>query len=169
MSKKWQRNKAWEDANLTGAWIPLRLVLRAFSSIPLAVVLLLFVSLYATLASVPVGMLARIPTLLIVSTMYLALLGIPMFLWFVIVRKALSDQSRAARFIVSFVVVIAMGIGLTMLWTSMIWPNLKYHTSDGSGFMLFRSVVEEYKSTTVRRLPILEMTELEFYAWWPMR
>ena len=169
MSKKWQRNKAWEDANLTGAWVPLRLVLRAFSSIPLAVVLLLFVSLYATLASVPVGMLARIPTLLIVSTMYLALLGIPMFFWFIIVRKALSDQSRAARFIVSFVVVIAMGIGLTMLWTSMIWPNLKYHTSDGSGFMLFRSVVEEYKSTTVRRLPILEMTELEFYAWWPMR
>lgn len=169
MSKKWQRNKAWEDANLTGAWTPFRLVLRAFSSIPLAVVLLLFVSLYATLASIPVGLLARIPTLVIVSALYLILLGVPVFVWLFIARKTMGDQSRALRFFVSFLVVIAMGVGVTLLWRSAIWPSLKYHTSDGSGFMLFRSIVEEYKSTTVRRLPMLEMTELEFYAWWPMR
>ncbi len=169
MSKKWHRNKAWEDANLTGAWTPLRLVLRAFSSIPLAVVLLLFVSLYATLASVPVGMIARIPTLLIVSGMYLILLGVPIMITLYIVRKGMGDQHKGLRFIVMFLVVITMGLGLTLLWRSAIWPNLKYHTSDGSGFMLFRSIVEEYKSTTVRRLPMLEMTELEFYAWWPMR
>ena len=169
MSKKWQRNKAWEDANLTGAWTPFRLVLRAFSSIPLAVVLLLFVSLYATLASIPVGLLARIPTLVIVSALYLILLGVPVLVWLFIARKTMGDQSRALRFFVSFMVVIAMGVGVSLLWRSAIWPSLKYHTSDGSGFMLFRSIVEEYKSTTVRRLPMLEMTELEFYAWWPMR
>jgi hypothetical protein len=169
MSKKWQRNKAWEDANLTGAWTPLRLVLRAFSSIPLAVVLLLFVSIYATLASIPIGMLARIPTLLIVLAMYVALLGMPMLLWVVLVRKTMGDVSRATRFILSFVVILALGVGLSVLWVNAIWPSLKYHTSDGSGFMLFASFVEQYKSTTVRRLPLLEMTELEFYAWWPMR
>ena len=63
MSKKWQQNKAWEDANLVGVLTPVRLLLRMFSSIPTAVVLLLFISLYATLASIPVGMIARIPTL----------------------------------------------------------------------------------------------------------
>jgi hypothetical protein len=169
MSKKWQRNKAWEDANLTGAWTPLRLVLRAFSSIPLAVVLLLFVSLYAVLASIPIGMLARIPTLLIVLGLYVALLAIPMLLWALLVRRTMGDLSKATRFIMSFVVMLAMGVGLSVLWVNAIWPNLKYHTSDGSGFMLFTSFVEQYKSTTVRRLPMLEMTELEFYAWWPMR
>ncbi|MHA7813740.1 MAG: hypothetical protein ACX94C_10155 [Phycisphaerales bacterium] len=169
MSKKWQRNKAWEDANLTGAWTPLRLVLRAFSSIPLAVVLLLFVSLYATLASVPVGMIARIPTLLIVSGMYLALIGLPMLLALWFIRTSLRERPAPLRFLLMFVSVVVLGIGLTLVWRAGIWPQLKYHTTDGSGFMLFSDFVEKYKSTTVRRLPILEMTELEFYAWWPMR
>lgn len=169
MSKKWQRNKAWEDANLTGAWTPFRILLRAFSSIPLAVVLLLFVSLFATLASVPIGLLARIPTLLIIAAMYAALIGVPALVWVLIVRKGLGDQSRGARFIVSFAGIVTLGVVLSLLWSSSIYPLLKYHTSDGSGFMLFRTFVEEYKSTTVRRLPALEMTELQFYAWWPMR
>lgn len=169
MSKKWQRNKAWEDANLTGAWTPLRLLLRAFSSIPLAVVLLLFVSLYATLASVPIGMIARIPTLLIVCAIYLLMIGLPIVLAIWCIRASMRDRSAPLRFITMFFVVLILGVGITLIWSAGVWPHLKYHTSDGSGFMLFSDFVETYKSTTVRRLPMLEMTELEFYAWWPMR
>ena len=151
MSKKWQRNKAWEDANLTGAWTPLRLVLRACSSIPLAVVLLLFVSLYATLASVPIGMIARIPTLLIVCAMYLAMIGLPILLAIWFVRASMRDRSAPLRFVTMFLMVLILGVGITLIWRAGVWPHLKYHTSDGSGFMLFSEFVETYKSTTVRR------------------
>lgn len=169
MSKKWQQNKAWEDANLIGVLTPVRLLLRMFSSIPTAVVLLLFVSLYATLASVPVGMIARIPTLLIDSALYLALLAIPILPVLYFVRKGMLQSSPPARFLVMFIITMVMMVALTLLWRTAIWPSLKYHTSDGSGFMLFRDFVEQYKSTTVRRMPYLEMTETQFYAWWPMR
>ena len=169
MSKKWQRNKAWEDANLTGALTPVRVVLRIFSSIPTAVVLLLFVSLYATLASVPVGMIARIPTLLIDTAFYLLLLAIPILPALYFTRKAMLTKPAPMRFLVMFLITVLLAIGVTVIWRMGIWPSLKYHTSDGSGFMLFRGFVEKYKSTTMRRLPFMEMTELEFYAWWPMR
>lgn len=169
MSKKWQRNKAWEDANLTGALTPLRVVLRIFSTIPTAIVLLLFVSVYATLASIPVGMIARIPTLLIVSAMYLALLAIPILPSLYITRRVMIEKSAPVRFLAMFVLTVGLGIGMTLVWRAGIWPSLKYHTSDGSGFMLFQDVVEKYKSTTIRRMPFLEMTETQFYAWWPMR
>ncbi len=169
MSKKWQRNKAWEDANLVGALTPVRIVLRVFSSIPTAVVLLLFVSIYATLASIPVGMIARIPTLLIETAMYFALLAIPILPALVITRKSMATTSAPKRFLAMFFITIGLGVGMTVFWRLAIWPSLKYHTSDGSGFMLFRDFVEQYKSTTVRRMPYLEMTETQFYAWWPMR
>lgn len=169
MSKKWQRNKAWEDANLVGAFTPVRIVLRIFSSIPTAIVLLLFVSLYATLASIPVGMIARIPTLLIESALFLVLLAVPILPALYLTRKALIEKPPAMRFIVMFFITIALGGAMTVFWRVGIWPSLKYHTSDGSGFMLFSDFVEKYKSTTIRRLPMLEMTETQFYAWWPMR
>jgi hypothetical protein len=56
MSAKWVRSKAWDDKHLAGWLWPAKAVLRAFSSIPLAVVLLTFVALYAVLASVPIGL-----------------------------------------------------------------------------------------------------------------
>lgn len=169
MSKKWQQNKAWEDANLVGVWTPVRLVLRIFSSIPTAIVLLLFVSLYATLASIPVGMIARIPTLLIETAMYLVLLGVPILPALYFIRKAMIERPAALRFIVMFMITVVLGVAMTIVWRVGIWPSLKYHTSDGSGFMLFSDFVEKYKSTTIRRMPMLEMTETQFYAWWPMR
>lgn len=169
MSKKWQRNKAWEDANLVGALTPIRIVLRIFSSIPTAIVLLLFVSLYATLASIPVGMIARIPTLLIETAMFLILIALPTLPALYFTRKALIEKPAALRFIVMFFMAIALSVAMIVVWRVGIWPSLKYHTSDNSGFMLFSDFVEKYKSTTMRRLPFMEMTELEFYAWWPMR
>lgn len=169
MSKKWQRNKAWEDQHLVGPLAPIRIVLRTFSSIPLAVVLLLLISAYATLASVPVGLLARIPTLLIDAALYVALLAVPILPTLYLTRRALKDKNAPARFLAMFAVVVLLGAGMTLVWAQLIWPHLKYHTSDGSGFMLFRGVVEGYRSTTLRRLPGLEMTEPQFYAWWPLR
>ena len=62
MSHKWRRNKKWEDEHLTGPLTPIRVVLRLFETIPLAIVLLVFISLYATLASVPIGMIGRTRT-----------------------------------------------------------------------------------------------------------
>lgn len=168
MSKKWQRNKAWEDENLVGPMVPVRIILRVFSSIPLAVVLLLFVSLYATMASIPVGMIARIPTLLIVSALYLALLAIFILPALYFTRKALVNKAPPVRFLAMFVTVLVLGVALSLLWRVGIWPSLKYH-DDGSGFMLMSGIVEKYKSTTIRRLPAFEMTETQFYAWWPMR
>ena len=169
MSKKWQRNKAWEDANLVGSLTPIRVILRVFSSVPTAIVLLLFVSIYAMLASIPVGMIARIPTLLVVTAMYLILLAVPILPALYITRKGMQRTRAPLRFLMMFLVTVGLGIGMTLLWRIGIWPALKYHTSDGSGFMLFREFVEKYKSTTIRRMPMLEMTETQFYAWWPMR
>ena len=62
LSAKWRRVQAWDRENLTGPLTPVRYVLHALSSITLAAILLVGVALYAVLASVPVGLLALIPT-----------------------------------------------------------------------------------------------------------
>ena len=56
MSQKWRRSQAWDDAFFPPWAFPAKFVLRAFSSIWLAVILLSFVAMYGALASVPVGM-----------------------------------------------------------------------------------------------------------------
>ena len=59
MSAKWIRSKQWDDEHIPGwAW-PVRFVLRAFSSITLAVTLLGCVVVYAILASIPIGLMSR--------------------------------------------------------------------------------------------------------------
>jgi hypothetical protein len=35
--------------------------------------------------------------------------------------------------------------------------------------MLFADFIRDYKAVTLRRLPGIEMSELEFYSWWPLR
>jgi len=169
MSKKWQRNKAWENENLVGALTPIRLVLRTFSSIPTAIVLLLFVAMYATLASVPIGMIAKIPTVLIDLLTLVGLIAITVLPSIYVVRKILSSSSPGARFVALFATTILVGGLAVLFWTYMIWPKLQYNIDSGTGFRLFPEFVEQYKSTTIRRLPGFEMTETQFYAWWPMR
>lgn len=168
MSKKWQRNKAWENEHLVGRLTPIRVVLRVFSSIPTAIVLLLFVAFYAMLASVPIGMLARVPTLLIDAALFVVLLAVPVLPALYFARKALVKRSGPVRFLALFGIIVLLCAAMTMLWVTIVWPRLSYST-DGSGFMLFRGFVERYKSTTLRRLPGFELTETQFYAWWPMR
>ncbi|MDF1809553.1 MAG: hypothetical protein P1U42_07655 [Phycisphaerales bacterium] len=169
MSKKWQRNKAWENENLVGPLMPIRLILRIFSSIPTAIVLLLFVSLYATLASIPIGMIAKIPTVIIDLFTLVGLIAITVLPAMFVIRKSMSSSAPGARFIALFATIVIVGGLTSVFWTFIIWPKLQYNIDTGTGFRLFPEFVEQYKSTTIRRLPGFEMTETQFYAWWPMR
>jgi hypothetical protein len=169
MSKKWQRNKAWENENLVGPLTPVRIVLRIFTSIPTAIFLLLFVALYATLASIPIGLIARLPTFLIVVASLVALNAIIVLPGIYTIRKVMIESSTTGRFLSLFIfTMISAGI-CSYLWATQLLPHMRYSVTTGEGFRLFAGFVEEYKSTTLRRLPGFEMTETQFYAWWPMR
>ncbi len=164
MSAKWRRNLARDDEVFPPwAW-PAKFVLRAFSSIPLAVVLLSLVVVYATLASVPIGLLAQIPTYLVVLASLVACSILPGALVAWAVRGNGAGTPRLA---------IAGGVLITLLgagaWYAFLYPLLKYDWGTGEGLMLFTGFCEEYAGTTLRRLPALEMSEIEFYSWWPMR
>lgn len=169
MSRKWQRNKAWEDTHLTGALTPVRWVLRVFSSIPLAVVMLTFISIFCALASVPVGLLAAIPTWAIIASSVVLAGLVPAVLAVVFVRWVVPRESRGARFSLSLLAGLGLATAGVGAWARFAWPAMHYDPATGEGLLLFRSFIAEYQSVTVRRLPWLEMTETQFYAWWPMR
>lgn len=169
MSAKGRRNRQWEDEHLTGWLTPGRLLLRLFSSIPLAIVLLVYIALHATVASVPVGMLARIPTLMVYAASLLLMLAIAIGTGIVLVRAMTKNASRAARFLALFLTVIAIGAGVVVFWKATLWPVMRYTSETDTGLLLFKHFVHEYRSTTLRRMPGFEMTEPAFYAWWPLR
>lgn len=168
MSQKWQRSRAWDDQHLRSpALRPVKFIFRAFSSITLAVTLLSFVAFYAVVASIPIGLLAVIPTWLI----YSASLLVPMALVWTLLVLVLSrvGLSRPVRFAAGLVGVIASGVVIAWAWSVYAWPALRYEPSTGEGLRLWPEFVARYDATTLRRLPGFEMTELEFYSWWPMR
>ena len=168
MSLKWQRSKAWDDQHLRSpALRPVKFLFRAFSSITLAVILLLLVVLYATVASVPIGLLALIPTWIV----YALTLVVPLLLaWTVLVLVVgRVKTSRGVRFAVGFLGIITLGVGITFAWYALAWPALRYEAATGTGLRLWPAFVDHYSRTTLRRLPGFEMTELEFYSWWPLR
>ncbi|MEM7622038.1 MAG: hypothetical protein AAF235_02425 [Planctomycetota bacterium] len=170
MSRKWQRTKRWDAEHLRGPFLtPVRWVLHALSSIRLAVITLTLVALYGTVASVPIGLLALIPTwLIIIGTAALAG-GALAVLAGGIARAVTSTRGRAVRFSATVLCGLAGGVAGGWLWASFAWPVLHYDPASGTGLRLFAGFVEAYDSTTLRRLPGFEMTELEFYSWWPMR
>jgi len=166
MSQKWRRSQAWDDAFFPAwAW-PAKFVLRAFSSIWLAVILLSLVAVYGALASVPIGLFVKGLSYLIYGLTLLlaiALLVVPSLL---AVRAA--ALSGAARFLATFLAVLVPAAAGVAAWRILAWPRLRYDPSTGEGLMLFADFVERYGATTVRRLPGMEMSELEFYSWWPL-
>lgn len=171
MSQKWIRSKRWDDEHIPAwAW-PIKAILRALSSITLAVVLLVLVAIYGALASVPIGLVAMIPTYLIYGLTLAAaialLAGLPA--WVASKVLARLGAAPAPRFIAGFVLFAAMAAGTFLIWRQTAWPRLRYDFATHQGFMLFSSFVEQYRSTTLRRLPGMEMSELEFYSWWPLR
>lgn len=169
MSAKWRRSRAWEREAFPRWAAPVRWVLHAFSTIWLAVILLSLVSLFAVLASVPVGLLALVPTYVIYGVTLVGVVGIVEVVGLGLLRgvtRRLGRVWRVAGFIVGGAVLMAAG---AVLWHQAVWPALRYEPATGEGVRLFASFVEEYKATTIRRLPAFEMTELEFYSWWPMK
>ena len=169
MSAKWHRSRAWDD-RFFPAWArPAKFALRALSSITLAVSLLTLVLLYGVLASVPIGLLALAPTFglylvsLIVAIAVLVIPGVAL------ARRRLRDSSRGARFAATMLTVLVLGGAGAAAWVFFAWPALRYDPATGAGLRLFPGFVEAYKSTTIRRLPAFEMTEGQFYGWWPLR
>lgn len=159
---------AWEDANLTGARKPVKWLLRTLSSITLAVFLLTFVAVYGIAASIPVGLLALIPTFILYALAFGSLLTLFAAAPGWVLFRLRPKPARARRTLA--LVVAALGAFAAMYaWIVWAWPNLRYDTATGSGVRLFPDFTREYAAITVRRLPALEMTELEFYSWWPLR
>lgn len=170
MSAKAIRSRAWDDRHLTGALTPLKWVLRVLSSISLAVVTLVLIASYGVLASVPVGIIAMVPTwafkglTLLVAIAILAVL--PMWVTNRLLRS--FGTARPAR----FAIVLLGLIGLTVLvawgWKIVLAPMMAYDPSTGHGIQFFSAFVQKYSTVQVRRMPGMEMSELEFYSWWPL-
>ncbi|HYF14633.1 MAG TPA: hypothetical protein VD971_06110 [Phycisphaerales bacterium] len=170
MSAKGRRSNAWDDRHLKGPLLwPIKALLRALSSITLAVILLSFVALYGVSASVPVGLLALAPTYLLCGLTIVAavalIAGPPA--WGVL--RALRHRPGPTRTVaVAGAFVLLTGVAV-LLWHAAVWPVLRYDPISGEGVRLFAGFVKEYGATTIRRLPGMEMSELEYYAWWPLR
>lgn len=176
MSAKWIRSKKWDDQHLTGVLVPVKLVLRTLSGIPLAVVLLSLVAFYGILASVPIGLIALAPTWAFYGlTAVLAVLigtGVPVWLASRAMRRA--GIGAAPRFVVSLLSIIGLAIVSAAMWYALIWPLVHFRPAalgdaHAHGIRFFGDFVDAYSSVQFRRLPMMEMSELEFYSWWPLR
>lgn len=170
MSLKWQRTKAWDDEHLKGWLLPVKWVVRAFSSITMAVVLLSLLTLYGVMASVPIGMLAMAPTYAVYGLTALVAVGLVGILpawgsWYVLRRRGAPISTR---FPVVLIVVCAGSVAGAWAWATWVLPALWYNPATGEGLRFFADFVDRYRGVPLRRLPGLEMSELEFYAWWPM-
>jgi hypothetical protein len=170
MSEKARRSNAWDNKHLMGPLLlPVRWVVKAFSSITLAVCLLVFVALYGISASVPVGLLALAPTYLFYGlTIALAIFfgaGLPV--WGL--HKVLKGQSRGVRFAACFVFALVLVPMCVLVWHRVAWSSLHYDPKTGSGVEFFANFVEANRAVTLRRLPGMEMSELQFYSWWPLQ
>ncbi len=175
MSAKWIRSKKWDDQHLTGPLLPLKWILRALSSIWLSVSLLSIVALYGILASIPIGLLAIIPTKLFYLLTALAVVGVGCLLPTILVTRAMRTRAgSSARFVTGLTMVLVLGLVSVWVWLRTVWPHLNYiqAVEDGRvverGFRFFSEFVGAYSSVQFRRLPGIEMSELEFYAWWPL-
>jgi len=177
MSAKWVRSKKWDDQHLTGVLTPLRWLLRAFSSIPLAVCLLVLVAFYGILASVPLGIIALSATwALYAATLVLAVVlgaGVPVWLGGRGLHRA--GIGPAPRFVISLLLLIGLAVAAAAAWYLFLWPLLHYRPAtlgeggEWHGIRFFGDFIDRYQSVQFRRLPMMEMSELEFYAWWPLR
>ncbi|QOI99512.1 MAG: hypothetical protein HRU70_03055 [Phycisphaeraceae bacterium] len=169
MSAKWRRSLAWDDQTFPGwAW-PAKALLRAFSSIWLAVILLSLVSLYGVLASIPIGLIALAPTYALkgLSVLLFVAVGAGLPAW--LISKWTRRWGSGAVFLTWVGVFLVLGAASALAWNRYLWPALHYDPITGKGLRLFAEFCERYASVTLRRLPGVEMSEVEFYAWWPLR
>lgn len=167
MSHKWRRSLAWDDTFFPTWAYPAKFVLRALSSIWLAVTLLCGVMAYGILASVPIGIIALFPTWAFYGlTIMLAVGIVAVSPTFVITRFV---PKGTPRFLVGIFVGLALAALSVWLWNLYLWPKLHYDPATGAGVRFFAGFCDQNKAITLRRLPGVEMSELEFYSWWPLR
>lgn len=176
MSAKWRRVKAWDQEHLTGPLAPVRWVLTAFSSITLAVVLLTTVAAYGALASIPIGLWAMIPTKLFqLATLLAVVLALLLSTQWVLGKAISGRLSREWVFALRFIAGLAIILAGWRLWLWGVWPVIRYEPAvaalnrPATGVRFFAGFVEQYRGTLLRQLPSWEMTEVEFYAWWPLK
>ncbi|MEM1185907.1 MAG: hypothetical protein AAGI53_13015 [Planctomycetota bacterium] len=170
MSAKWRRSKLWDDEHLRGPMlVPVRWTLRALSSITMAVVLLTLVGVYGALASVPIGLLALTPTWIVIGVSVLVVAGTTALGLGWAARRFIPGAKREIRFTATiFAGLVGVVVG-TWAWSVLAWPLLRYDPVSATGLRFFPDVVGRYESVTLRRLPGIELTELEFYSAWPLR
>ena len=171
MSQKWRRSRAWDDQFFPRwAW-PAKATLRAFSSIWLAVIMLSIVATYGILASIPLGMIALIPTKLTYAGVYVLTLVLLAALPILVILYAAKHAgvSRAGRFVILLLGGMLLATGASFFFGYAVWPRLRYDETTGRGLRFFAEFAAQNDRITIRRLPIFEMTELEFYSWWPLR
>lgn len=169
MSRKWQQVKRWDDEHLTGPLVPLKWVLRLFSSVLFGVGLLVLVVLYGALASLPVGLLVSGLTWGVYGLTLVAAMGLVAAPALMLTARLTRSSDRGWRF---FFVLMALLVGAAvgvLAWHQWLWPVLRYEPATGAGFRVLGSMADAYATVTIRRLPAFEMTELEFYSWWPLR
>ncbi|MFI4915394.1 MAG: hypothetical protein ACIAS6_02665 [Phycisphaerales bacterium JB060] len=169
MSRKWQQVKQWDDEHLTGPLAPLRWVLRLLSSVLFGVGLLVVVALYGALASLPVGLLVDGLTWGMYGLTLVACIAVVAGTAGFATSLATRRSERGWRFALVLLTLLAGAGVATLGWYELAWPALRYEPATGEGFRVLGSVADEFADVTVRRLPAFEMTELEFYSWWPLR
>jgi len=171
MSAKWIRSQRWDDRHLTGLLAPVKVVLRLFSWISTSVTLLSLVAVYGILASVPIGLLAKAPTVLFYALTFVIAVGVVAVLPVWVTTRSLNAAGvgRAARLAAGIVGVIGLSVLAAWLWWWAAWPRLRYDPEMHTGIRFFGEFVDKYQAVQFRRLPCMEMSELEFYSWWPLR
>jgi hypothetical protein len=148
MSAKYRKVKQ-ADESLPA---PLRWLTRAFSSITLSVILLTGVSIYGALGSLPVFF-------WVVGLAYLAMVVVVGLPTFFVLRGLLHHRSltgwvrglMVAGLLISSILAIVAGC------------ILSYRMATGWDALM------RHKATVLHRLPALEMSAPEFYAWWPLQ
>lgn len=152
MSLKYHRVKQ-ADEKLPA---PLRWLTRAFSSITLAVVLLTLIALYGLFASVPLGFIGKGA---IYGLIGVATLGVGVGLAILLLggKFGLATVNLTVRVIVAMACV---GVAAVVMFFAC--AAVSAEISNAGWFLRNRAMV-------VYRLPAFEMTELQFYSWWPMK
>lgn len=168
MSRKWHRSKAWDDRYIPRWAFPVKFVLRAFSSIWLAVLLLSLVALYGVLASTPLGLMLTGVTYGVYALTLLGVVAVVAGFGVLCLRAIVPPDLSGLRFTLTLLGLIGFTVLGAAIWHQQVWPRLVYDPATGTGLMLFAETAERYSAVTVRRLPGVEMSELEFYSWWPM-
>ncbi len=169
MSRKWQQVKRWDDEHLTGALLPVNWVLRLFSSVLFGVGLLVVVAIYGALASLPVGLLITGLTWTIYGLTLVGCMALVGGGAMALAARLSRSGERGWRFFFIVMAMIIGGLVAIVGWYHLAWPHLRYDSINSEGFRVFGAVADEYADVTIRRLPFFEMTELEFYSWWPLR